>query len=129
MAPEIPRGEGPNRSVVLRVLRDQELLEAQASYEQAVSRVQEQREHIQEQSEYISSLLQVIATPVRERLHVPVRFEVCQFCYCTRTSPNGRVCPCGEVGYCSQECQALDWTRAHKYLCRWYLNGESGSDA
>ena len=93
MAPVVLGNGGPARSVVLRVLRDQELLEAQASREQAKARVQEQREHIQEQSEYISSLLQVIATPGHERLQVPVRFGVCQFCYCTRTNPNGWVCP------------------------------------
>ena len=123
-APESSLRRTGNGSVVLRVLRDQELLEARASQERAQEVSRELRDHVHEQNEYISSLLQVIATPIRERMQVPVRFEVCQFCYCARTSPNRRVCLCGEVGYCSKECHALDWTRNHKFICRWYLNGE-----
>ena len=89
---------------------------------EAVSRIDHLRAHIREMDEYISVLLQRSAHQGEPRMVVPGEFEVCQFCYhpiedSGRGTRTGGVCPCQEVGYCSQECQKLDWSRHHKQVC------------
>jgi hypothetical protein len=45
----------------------------------------------------------------------------CQSCGMARFLSGAlKTCPCGEVRYCSQNCQKTDWTE-HKKVCKWRL--------
>ena len=54
-----------------------------------------------------------------DRINVPGILEVCNFCYhVVPPGGNGGVCICSTVGYCSVECQRLDWRRHHRRTCQ-----------
>jgi hypothetical protein len=96
--------------VVLQLLGDIRLVEQAKA-------VGDLRAHIQAQNAFIGEILQATGTSRRQRLSVPEALENCNFCYYPVKRGEGGVCPCGGVGYCSSECQALDWTRHHRRVC------------
>jgi hypothetical protein len=73
--------------------------------------------HITEQGVFIGEILQATGQTRNSRLSVPATQGNCNFCYHAVPGRRGGMCPCGAVGYCSKECQALDWTRHHRRVC------------
>jgi hypothetical protein len=95
---------------VLQLLGDIRLVEqAQA--------VGELEAHIKSQNEFIGEILQATGASRRQRMSVPETLENCNFCYYPGKRGEGGLCPCGGVGYCSVECQTLDWKRHHRKVC------------
>jgi hypothetical protein len=96
--------------VVLQLLGDIRLVDQ-------VKTVGALRAHIKDQDSFIGEILQATGTSRQHRLTVPETLDNCHFCYYPVKRGEGGVCPCGGVGYCSAECQALDWRRHHRRVC------------
>ena len=79
--------------------------------------VRELKAHIEEQGVFIGEILQATGQTRSDRLAVPVSQGNCNFCYHAVPRRRGGLCPCGAVGYCSRDCQVLDWTRHHRRVC------------
>jgi hypothetical protein len=104
---------GDVATMVAVVLRDTRLVEMEAE-------LRDLREYEISQSKFIAEILQatgVSSNSRQDRTAVPPRQDNCHFCYHYIPRGKGGMCPCGEVGYCSTSCQAVDWRRHHKAVC------------
>lgn len=117
----------------LLVLKD-EALSALVSENQSLTlevaetrrRNKEHRRLFKLQTEFISELFRGARRPGnrRQRIGIPVALDNCYFCCHPIPRGEGGICPCGERGYCSRECQKMDWGRHHKVACATRRNGQ-----
>ena len=86
--------------------------------------VKDLRSRLQHHVDFLEEIMESRRNCVEPRIDMATPYPHCHFCYALvqPSSDFGGVCPCGDVGYCSEECQKLDWKRTHKNECTYYVN-------
>ena len=81
--------------------------------------VKDLRSRLQHHVDFLEEIMESRRACVLQRIDMATPFPHCHFCHslAPESSNFGGVCPCGSVGYCSKECQQLDWKRGHKNEC------------